>query len=580
MILKKKLISLLALSLFLSGCNNNWNNSSFENGSSISVSSIGHSSNSSSSEELSESSLNNSSIDDSSNSSSSEELEEYSKDINDYYEGYYTSIRSWDNGQDLFNQLHDLISTDIIYQTYNANWEINKKADQDQYNFDMVDQIYSSSPILKNSTYYGGTGWQKEHAFCQSLMGHYVGDKNPKVVFSDTYALKNVAVSEGQFALTFMDNRLMLIDNLTTSLMTLKISNNHLIGGSSDYGIIDESLLTLNIDEGVLYYGTEKLGAPLHVVVSYSEEDYSMVSDFHNIFASHYSGNASRGNKNLGEASEDNYIDEYHSTTKIFEPGIKDKGIVARAILYMVTCYDELSLEDNYVSIEDIMINGTGSHGMKDDIISWASSLKVDYQEYQHNLVVYKAQANRNPYIDFPEFIDYVFGDKKDEAGTIEDVLDTSPQNLLKTDRKSFKNIAVEGVKYKYEVGEKISISDIDNIYKMYTDLSCEELVDLSGYTLDIEGEEFTQEDIGNKTILLLEEQTGNVCLSYEIEVNSTDPSSVAENKYSFLDDDGSAKSLLFKDISPTNPLTIDHNGIDFIYSIASSKREIGRAHV
>ena len=214
----------------------------------------------------------------------------------------------------------------------------------------MVDQIYSSSPILKTNTYYGGTGWQKEHAFCQSLMGHYIGDRTPKVIFSETYALKNITVKENKFVLTFQDNRVHESNNLTTSEATLSISGGRLIVNSKDQGLVGEKTLTLNND-GDVYLGNENLGTPVSVSVSYVGEDESMVSDFHNIFASFSSGNASRGNKNLGEAKAEDYYDGYYSDTKIFEPGIKDKGIVARAILYMVTCYDELNLKDDYVSI-------------------------------------------------------------------------------------------------------------------------------------------------------------------------------------------------------------------------------------
>ena len=45
--------------------------------------------------------------------SSEEEIINYSKDINDYYGGYYSSISSWTNGVDLKNQLNALISKNI-----------------------------------------------------------------------------------------------------------------------------------------------------------------------------------------------------------------------------------------------------------------------------------------------------------------------------------------------------------------------------------------------------------------------------------------------------------------------------------
>ena len=74
-------------------------------------------------------------------SSSSEEEKEY--DPSKYYDGYYSSIVSWENGDDLKQQLHSLISGEgyaaIPYvKSSTANWQSNALADQSLNDFDFV----------------------------------------------------------------------------------------------------------------------------------------------------------------------------------------------------------------------------------------------------------------------------------------------------------------------------------------------------------------------------------------------------------------------------------------------------------
>ena len=73
--------------------------------------------------------------------------------LNTIYGGYYASISSWTNGEDLKNQLQELISSNITPVKYNSNWEVNALTDQSQTNFDIVEQVYSTDEIFKTSTY-------------------------------------------------------------------------------------------------------------------------------------------------------------------------------------------------------------------------------------------------------------------------------------------------------------------------------------------------------------------------------------------------------------------------------------------
>ena len=93
-----------------------------------------------------------------------------------YYGGYYVPISSWENGEDLKNKLHALISSNFTGLVYDGNWETNQIAEQSLTNFDFVNVIYSQKDDKKINTYgsaAGSAGWQREHAFCASLMTAY-----------------------------------------------------------------------------------------------------------------------------------------------------------------------------------------------------------------------------------------------------------------------------------------------------------------------------------------------------------------------------------------------------------------------
>ena len=149
------------------------------------------------------SSSTSSTISTSSSSSTSSILEPV--DINSYYEGYYSSLSSWENGNDLKEQLKNIISKNIVYTPYSSTWSVLQKADQSQTNFDKVETVYSSLEQLKSDTYSSSNtkGWQKEHAFCQSLMGHYVNTTTTQLKLDETYKIDNVKIVNNGFVVTY-----------------------------------------------------------------------------------------------------------------------------------------------------------------------------------------------------------------------------------------------------------------------------------------------------------------------------------------------------------------------------------------
>lgn len=94
-----------------------------------------------------------------------------------------------------------------------------------------------------------------------------------------------------------------------------------------------------------------------------------------------------------------------------FEPPNRVKGDVARILFYMATRYelgDKVDLELN-----DKVNNGTAPyHGKLSVLLQWHLQDPVDDYEKRRNERIYEIQGNRNPFIDHPEWVETIYGNK------------------------------------------------------------------------------------------------------------------------------------------------------------------------
>ena len=90
-----------------------------------------------------------------------------------------------------------------------------------------------------------------------------------------------------------------------------------------------------------------------------------------------------------------------YSSDDVFEPTDEYKGDIARIIAYMALHYESLEGIVSYV-----MADGY------DTILEWNKIDPVDSYEINRNNVIAEFQGNRNPFIDAPELVNVVFGDK------------------------------------------------------------------------------------------------------------------------------------------------------------------------
>lgn len=102
---------------------------------------------------------------------------------------------------------------------------------------------------------------------------------------------------------------------------------------------------------------------------------------------------------------------------QVFEPNDEVKGDFARIYFYMVTCYENRISGWNGGTASQVF-DGKTYPGLKDwtlqMFLRWAQQDPVDDIERARNEAVYKLQKNRNPFVDFPELAEYVWGSKTD----------------------------------------------------------------------------------------------------------------------------------------------------------------------
>lgn len=95
----------------------------------------------------------------------------------------------------------------------------------------------------------------------------------------------------------------------------------------------------------------------------------------------------------------------------VFEPADEYKGDFARTYFYMVTCYQNLTWKYTYMVSNNLY--PTLNQWSVDLLLKWHRQDPVSQKEYDRNEEVYKIQSNRNPFIDYPELAEYLWGNRK-----------------------------------------------------------------------------------------------------------------------------------------------------------------------
>ncbi len=116
-------------------------------------------------------------------------------------------------------------------------------------------------------------------------------------------------------------------------------------------------------------------------------------SDGHALRAADGPENSARNNQHYGE---------YNGPTGTLG---SFKGDVARSVLYMAVRYNGLEVVNGYPSV-------VGQMGDLATLLTWHRNDPPDDFEMNRNNVVYTWQFNRNPFIDQPDLVEYIWGNK------------------------------------------------------------------------------------------------------------------------------------------------------------------------
>ena len=161
--------------------------------------------------------------------------------------------------------------------------------------------------------------------------------------------------------------------------------------------------------------------------------DYGRANgDLNNLFPSDFTANGRKSNLPLGQTANPNWTNNVtkvgqnsYSTSytgNVFEPADEYKGDFARTYLYMVTSYEDYNnrWKDEGMS----MLNNETYPVFKDWAISllldWCRQDPVSQKEINRNDSVFRLQQNRNPFIDIPDLVEYIWGNKKTQTISIE----------------------------------------------------------------------------------------------------------------------------------------------------------------
>ena len=153
---------------------------------------------------------------------------------------------------------------------------------------------------------------------------------------------------------------------------------------------------------------------------------YNSYKDLNHLFPAEGRINSAKNDLPLGivgEATSDNGVSKVGKNTfrtddyagNCFEPADQYKGDFARAYFYMATVYEEFA--DIWQS--PMMDNNTypvWKDWALELLLQWHRADPVSQKELDRQEAVYAIQGNRNPFIDYPELVEYIWGDKTDDA--------------------------------------------------------------------------------------------------------------------------------------------------------------------
>ena len=157
--------------------------------------------------------------------------------------------------------------------------------------------------------------------------------------------------------------------------------------------------------------------------------------DLHHLNPSDQNANSRKSNYPLGELTSVSWengvtfvgkanIDG--SSLNAYEPCDEYKGDFARVFMYMFTCYQDLTWEYTWMNYEKSAYPTLKPWAVQ-LLLKWHKQDPVSEKEINRNNAVFAIQGNRNPYVDYPQLADYVWGDSTNYTFSLSEGVEVGP---------------------------------------------------------------------------------------------------------------------------------------------------------
>lgn len=180
--------------------------------------------------------------------------------------------------------------------------------------------------------------------------------------------------------------------------------------------------------------------------------------DLHHLTPSDAAANTAKSNYPLGEVDSplfDNGVTKVGTgqangrATNLFEPADEYKGDFARMYLYFVTCYQDYSWKSSALSMFAQNSYPTLNAYGQSLLLKWHRQDPVSQKEIDRNNAVYSFQGNRNPFIDYPNMVEYIWGDSTNYEFSFSGQSTSAPSISISNDKIEFGYIGTETSKDK-----------------------------------------------------------------------------------------------------------------------------------
>jgi len=138
-------------------------------------------------------------------------------------------------------------------------------------------------------------------------------------------------------------------------------------------------------------------------------------TDIHHLRPSDVTVNSARANKDFDKGGSANgEAPDTFSDTDSWEPRDEVKGDAARMMFYMETRYDGSSgnMPDLTLINDTSSESGMPNMGVLCTLLDWHAEDAVDDFETRRNDRIQEKQGNRNPFIDNPQWVDSIWGQR------------------------------------------------------------------------------------------------------------------------------------------------------------------------